>query len=197
MEAKIQSSPRARAKRVTVEGCTGLFWCCARCRRRGMQNSKIDICRFLYTSNWVPNVINLDFSFKTRILSSSNSSGVLRSGSETVSERSVSLLGWFRHCCHRYRRCFGVSSTFLEVKQLERHAGGALDASFGQHSDPRGALHIFPRENGVPLGKVTRILEKRHAIYEFPVLRRKTGHVERSRGHPCEKISTGGKRDRL
>ncbi len=34
MEAKIQSSPRARAKRVTVEGCAGLFWCCARCRRR-------------------------------------------------------------------------------------------------------------------------------------------------------------------
>ena len=34
MEAKIQSSPRARAKRVTVEGCAGLFWCSARCRRR-------------------------------------------------------------------------------------------------------------------------------------------------------------------
>ena len=34
MDAKIQSSPRARAKRVTVEGCAGLFWCSARCRRR-------------------------------------------------------------------------------------------------------------------------------------------------------------------
>ena len=32
MEAKIQSSPRARAKRVTVEGCAGLFWCSARWR---------------------------------------------------------------------------------------------------------------------------------------------------------------------
>ena len=83
------------------------------------------------------------------------------------------------------------------MKQLERHSGGALDASFGQHSDPRGALHIFPRENGVPLGKVARNFEKKHAIYEFPVLRRKSEHVERSRGHPCEKVSTGGKKELL
>ena len=57
--------------------------------RGGAQKFEIDVCHLSYTSQLVPNVINLDFSFRTCILSPSNSSGVLRSGFETVPERSV------------------------------------------------------------------------------------------------------------
>ena len=78
-----------------------------------------------------------------------------------------------------------------------RHPGGASDASFGRNSDPQGGLHIFPRENGVPLGKVARNLEKKHAIYHFKVWRRKSGHVVRSRGHTCEKNCFRGKKGPL
>ena len=41
-----------------------------------------------------PNVINLDLSFRTHILSSPNSSGVLRYASETVADSSVRGSGW-------------------------------------------------------------------------------------------------------
>ena len=54
--------------------------------RGGAPKFEIDVCCLLYTSQLVSNVINLDFSFRTRILSPSNSSGVLRYESETVSE---------------------------------------------------------------------------------------------------------------
>ena len=52
--------------------------------RGGAPKFEIDVCCLLYTSQLVSNVINLDFSFRTRILSPSNSSGVLRYESETV-----------------------------------------------------------------------------------------------------------------
>ena len=54
--------------------------------RGGAPKFEIDVGCLLYTSQLVSNVINLDFSFRTRILSPSNSSGVLRYESETVSE---------------------------------------------------------------------------------------------------------------
>ena len=97
MDAKIQSTPRAPAKRVTLEGCTGLFWCCARCRRRGMQNRKNRRLSLPIHVQLTFNVINLDFSFKTRIVSSPNSSGVVRSGFATVFVPDLGF-GWgWRH----------------------------------------------------------------------------------------------------
>ena len=58
-------------------------------------------------------------------------------------------------------------------------------------------MHVFPLENRIPLGKVAINFENNHEIYHFPVWRRKSGHVVRSRSHTCEKISTGGKKDLL
>ena len=52
--------------------------------RGGAPKFEIDVYRLLYTSQLFSNVINLDLSFRTRILSPSNSSGVLRYESETV-----------------------------------------------------------------------------------------------------------------
>ena len=74
------------------------------------------------------------------------------------------------------------------------HPGGASDASPGQNSDPPGGMHIFPRENRIPLGEVARNFEKNHEFYHFQVWRRKSGHVVRSRGHTCEKHSPWGKK---
>ena len=62
----------------------GLAWCGA----VGAKSSKSSIPLAGHVPS-VSNVINLDFIFRTRILSPSNSSGVLRYGSEPVSERSV------------------------------------------------------------------------------------------------------------
>ena len=78
-----------------------------------------------------------------------------------------------------------------------RHPLGASDASPDRNFVARGGMHFFPRKNGVPLSKVTRNLEKKHAIYHFEVWRRKSGHVVRSRGHTCEKNSPGGKKELL
>ena len=58
-------------------------------------------------------------------------------------------------------------------------------------------MHVFPRENRIPLGEIAIKCENNHEIYHFPVWRRKSGHVVRSRSHTCEKISTGGKKDLL
>ena len=52
--------------------------------RGGAPKFENDDCHVLYTSQLVPNVLNLNFSFRTRILSPSNSSGVLRYESETA-----------------------------------------------------------------------------------------------------------------
>ena len=52
--------------------------------RGGAPKFEIDVGCLLYTSQLVSNVVNLDFSFRMRILSPSNSSGVLRYESETV-----------------------------------------------------------------------------------------------------------------
>ena len=62
---------------------------------------------------------------------------------------------------------------------------------------PSGGMHIFPRKKCIPLGKIARHLGNSNEIYHFPVWRRKSGHVVRSRSHTCEKISTGGKKDLL
>ena len=59
----------------------GLAWCGA----VGAKSSKSSIPLARHVPS-VSNVINLDFIFRTRILSPSNSSGVLRYESETVSE---------------------------------------------------------------------------------------------------------------
>ena len=58
-------------------------------------------------------------------------------------------------------------------------------------------MHIFPRENRIPLCKIARNFENNHEIHHFPVWRRKSGHVVRSRGHTCEKNSPGGKKELL
>ena len=48
--------------------------------RGGAQNFKIDACRYLCVAKVIWDVVELDLSFQMRIQSSSNSSGVLRSG---------------------------------------------------------------------------------------------------------------------
>ena len=78
-----------------------------------------------------------------------------------------------------------------------RHPLGASDASPDRNFVARGGMHFFPRKNGVPLSKVARNLEKKHAIYDFPVWRRKSGHLVRSRGHTCEKNPPWGKKGPL
>ena len=62
---------------------------------------------------------------------------------------------------------------------------------------PSGGMHIFPRENRILPRKIARKFENNHEIYHFPVWRRKSGHVVRSRGHTCEKNSTGEKKELL
>ena len=82
-------------------------------------------------------------------------------------------------------------------KRLLRPQGNAFDASPDQNYDLRLGKHSFPRKNCIQLGKVERTLEKNQAIHDFQVLRRKTGHVVRSRSNTCEKISPGGKKELL
>ena len=57
-------------------------------------------------------------------------------------------------------------------------------------------MHVFPRENRIPLGKVAINFENNHEIYHFPVWRRKSGHVVRSRGHTGEKHTHWGRKER-
>ena len=82
-------------------------------------------------------------------------------------------------------------------KLLLRPPGNALDASPDQNYDPRLGMHIFPRKNCIPLGKIERTLEKNQAVRDSQVLRRKLEHVVRSRSNTCEKISPGGKKELL
>ena len=58
-------------------------------------------------------------------------------------------------------------------------------------------MHVFPRENRIPLGEIAIKCDNNHEIYHFPVWRRKSGHVVRSRGHTCEKNSPGEKKELL
>ena len=65
-----------------ILGCKGAILVCVggHVVRGGAQEFEIDVCRLRDTSHIFPNVINLDFRFRTRILSPSNSSGLRFSG---------------------------------------------------------------------------------------------------------------------
>ena len=97
MDTKIQSPlPRPRVY-VTPAGCgscSGVLVCLGgACRSRGAQNPKIDGCWLSFMLSGHLDLVKLDLSFKTRILSPSNSSGRPRYGSGSV----LRCPGWVPH----------------------------------------------------------------------------------------------------
>ena len=67
------------------------------CRRRGTQKLKTDVRWLRIVLRCCSDVVELDLSFKTRIFSSPNSSGVVRSGFATVFVPDLGF-GWgWRH----------------------------------------------------------------------------------------------------
>ena len=97
MDTKIQSPlPRPRVY-VTPAGCgscSGVLVCLGgACRSRGAQNPKIDGCWWSFILSGHLDLVKLDLSFKTRILSPSNSPGRPRYGFGSV----LTCSGWVPH----------------------------------------------------------------------------------------------------